>query len=310
MHDEKVLIVGTTGQVALPIAKALAVDNEVVGIARFSSGRARRDLEESGVRCLAVDLEAPDLTEVPKDFDVVLNFSVARTGSWERDLDINVGGVGFIMEHCQSARAMLQCSTAGVYQSKPNHLHTEEDPLGDNHREWEATLPFMSTYSISKIASEAAVRYGSRRWNLPTVIARLSVPYGDNGGWPAFHLEMMAAHLPIEIHPDHPVRCNPIHEEDIVAAIPKLLDVAATVPPTVVNLGGMESSVEAWCEELHSLTGIEPIFAQTRQTVASLPVDTSKLTDLVGSVESVNLSDGLKRMVEARKPDLLIAQND
>ena len=163
MQNEKVLVVGCTGQVALPVAKALATDNEVVGIARFQNRRARRSPGRVRGRLSGVDLAAPDLSELPRDFTYVLNFSVSRTGSWPTDLDVNVGSIALIMEHCRSARAMFHCSTAGVYQPRPDHVFAEDDPLGDNHRTWEATLPFLSTYSISKIASEAAVRYGSRR---------------------------------------------------------------------------------------------------------------------------------------------------
>ncbi len=305
MQNEKVLVVGCTGQVSLPITKALATDNEVTGIARFSNHLVRESLQDSGVNCHSMDLAAPDLSKFPRDFTYVLNFSVARTGSWAFDLDVNAGAIGFIMEHCQAANAMFHCSTAGVYQPQPDHVFTEDDPLGDNHRPWEATLPFMSTYSISKIASEAAVRYSSRRWELPAVIARLSVPYGDNGGWPAFHLELMAAGLPIEIHPERPTRCNPIHEDDMIATLPQLLDAAASVPPTVVNWGSTESSVEEWCEELGRLTGLRPIFTETPHTISSLPVDTSRLASIVGPVDRVSLKEGLKRMVSARRPDLL-----
>jgi UDP-glucuronate 4-epimerase len=305
VENEKVLVVGCTGQVALPVAQALATHNEVVGIARFKSRRARRVLEDSGVECQVVDLSAPDLSGLAQDFTYVLNFSVARTGSWTTDLDINVGAIALVMEHCRSARAMFHCSTAGVYQPRAGHVFTEDDPLGDNHRAFEATLPFMSTYSISKIGAEAAVRYGSRRWELPTVVARLSVPYGDNGGWPAFHLELMAAGQPIEVHPERPIRCNPIHEDDILATIPLLLDAAATVPPTVVNWGGAESSIEEWCAELAALTGLEPRFMETLRTISSLPVDTSKLVALVGGADRVKLKDGLSQMVRAGRPDLL-----
>jgi UDP-glucuronate 4-epimerase len=305
MQNEKVLVIGCTGQVALPVAKSLATNNEVTGVARFNNRKARRALEESGVICHPLDLAAPDLSGLPRDFTYVLNFSVSRTGSWPADLDINVGAICLIMEHCQSALAMFHCSTAGVYQPEAGHVFTEDDPLGDNHRAWEQALPFLSTYSISKIASEAAVRYGSRRFEFPAVVARLSVPYGDNGGWPAFHLELMAAGEPIDVHPERPIRCNPIHEDDIMATIPLLLDAAATVPPTVVNWGGPESSVEEWCAELGTLTGIQPRFRETMHTISSLPVDTSKLTSLAGPVDRMSLKDGLERMVRTRRPDLL-----
>ena len=58
MHGEKILITGPTGQVASPIAQALAADNEVWGIARFTNAAAREALEKSGVRCETVNLAA------------------------------------------------------------------------------------------------------------------------------------------------------------------------------------------------------------------------------------------------------------
>ena len=48
MRGFKILITGPTGQVAAPIAKALAPDNEVWGIARFSDSAAREQLEKAG----------------------------------------------------------------------------------------------------------------------------------------------------------------------------------------------------------------------------------------------------------------------
>jgi len=304
IEDEKVLVVGCTGQVAAPLAKALASHNEVWGLARFRNKAVRQDLEATGVRCAVADLVEPDLRAVPDDFSYVLNFSVAKTGSWPRDLDVNAGSIGFVMEHCQTARAFLHCSTTGVYQPRSQHLFTEDDPLGDNHRPWEPVLPFLSTYSISKIASEAAARYGSRRWKLPTVIGRLGVPYGDNGGWPALHLDMIAAGSPIGVHLERPNRFNTIHEDDILATLPALLD-AATVPATVLNWAGASTSIEEWCTQLGGLIGVEPRFEETAETIAGVPVDTSRLTSMMGSHEWTTLADGLQRMVAARRPELL-----
>ena len=41
MNGEKILVVGATGQVALPLAKSLAKENEVWAVARFSDPAAR-----------------------------------------------------------------------------------------------------------------------------------------------------------------------------------------------------------------------------------------------------------------------------
>lgn len=95
---------------------------------------------------------------------------------------------------------------------------------------------------------------------LPTTIARLNVPYGDNGGWPFYHMEMMLSGIPIPVPPGEPARYNPIHEDDIIATIPKLLDVAS-VPATTVNWCGDQTvSLQEWCGYLGSLVGREPVF--------------------------------------------------
>jgi nucleoside-diphosphate-sugar epimerase len=299
----KILVTGATGQVALPVAEALAPDNEVWAIARFTDKAARQRLEGAGVRCVAVDLVVGDLNALPDDFTYVLNFAVTKAGQWGPDLDGNAGGVGFLMEHCRSARAFLHCSSTGVYQPNGHRAFREDDPLGDNHRVFEAFLPYMQTYSISKIAAEAMARFGARRWQLPTTIARLDVPYGDNGGWPAVHLDLMLGGIPVPVHTDAPSRYNPIHEDDIIATIPGLL-AAAAVPATVVNWGGEPATIEEWCGYLAELVGLEPQLISTDQTIESVTVDLTRMHELVGPTK-VDLREGLRRMVVARHPELL-----
>lgn len=303
MKGEKILVVGVTGQVALPLAISLAQENEVWGIARFTDPAARMSLEEGGVRCEVVDLVAPDLSALPQDFTYALNFAIAKSGQWTEDLDASAGSVGFLMEHCRTATAFLHCSSTAVYEPAPAAVFGEDHPLGDNHRVWASTMPFMQTYSIGKIAAEAVARFGARRWNVPTTIARLSVPYGDNGGWPAAHLEMMAAGMDIPVHPDRPNRFNPIHEDDVLKTLPGLL-AAATVPATTVNWGGAPSSIEEWCGHIGAVTGLEPSFVETDQTISSVCVDISRLVGLAGP-PGTELVDGIRRMVAARRPDLV-----
>jgi UDP-glucuronate 4-epimerase len=193
MRGSKVLITGPTGQVASPIAQALAVDNEVWGIARFTNAAAREALEKSGVRCETVNLAAGDFTGIPHDFDYVLNLAVAKSGNWEKDLAANAESVGLLMAHCRNAKAFLQCSSGAVYDPPDDEPRTESAALGDNHK------PLFPTYSISKIAGEVVARTMARVLGVPTTIARLNVPYGDNGGWPFYHMEMMLAGIPIPV---------------------------------------------------------------------------------------------------------------
>jgi UDP-glucuronate 4-epimerase len=299
LDGARILVTGPTGQVGLPVALALAEHNDVVGIARFGDPAARQRLEAAGVTCITADLASGDLADVPSDVDHVCHFAVAKTGDWDRDLSANVESLGMLMHHCREATSFLHCSSTAVYEPNGHHDFTETDPLGDNHR----PFGFLPTYSISKIAAEAMARYGARQWNLPTTIARLSVPYGDNGGWPAFHFAMMLAGQPVPVHEDAPSEFNPIHEDDIVRQVPALL-AAASVPATVVNWAGPDAvSIEDWCLYLGELVGIMPTFAPTTATIESVRVDTTRMDELIGPAE-VRWRAGLLRMVEATHPEL------
>ena len=129
------------------------------------------------------------------------------------------------------------------------------------------------------------------------------MPYGDNGGWPGWHLEFMLAGAPIELHTDRPNLFNPIHEDDIIRQLPAMLD-AATVPATIVNWAGEQTSIDEWCAYLSELTGLEAKFDVTDNTISSVTTDNTKMYELVGKPE-IDWHDGLRRMVAARHPELL-----
>ncbi len=298
LEGEKILITGPTSQVALPVVEALAKNNQVFGLARFSKAADREKVEALGAETLAVDLAEADFDLVPRDFSIVLHFAVVKSGDFEYDLAANAEGVGRLMAHCRPAKGFLHCSTAGVYKDAGHHALKETDALGDNHS---AILP---TYSISKIAAESVVRFSARHWNIPTVIARFSVPYGDNGGWPWFHLMMMKAGAPIPVYKDKPSVYNLIHQDDYISMIPRLLQLA-DVPAVTVNWGGSEpTSIEEWCAYMGELTGLEPKFNYTEDTIASVILDPSKMHELVGKTH-VDWRKGIERMVRARNPELL-----
>ncbi len=297
LEGEKILITGPTSQVALPLAGELAANNEVYGLARFSKDEDREKIEAIGVEPLKVDLAKDSFEDVPDDFTYVLNFAVVKTGDFDYDLAANAEGAGRLMAHCRKAKAFLHCSSGGVYEYAGHKPLKETDPLGDNHRS------MFPTYSISKIAAETVVRFAARQWELPTTIARFSVPYGDNGGWPWFHLMMMQAGAPIDLHPESPNVYNPIHEDDYIAHVPRMLEIAS-VPATTVNWGGEPVSIEEWCEYLGELTGFEPSYKYTENTLGSLTLDLTRMHELVGET-SVGWRDGIRRLVEALNPELL-----
>ena len=300
MARETVVVTGATGQVGYAVAAALAREYDIVAPARFSKAEARTRLEAAGVRCVYADFGAGELDEVPQDPAYVLHFAVAKSNDWDADLRANAEGVGLLMAHTRRARAFLHCSTTGVYQDTGGGPYQEDDPLGDNHR----VSPFLQTYSISKIAAEAAARLGARLWELPTTIARLNVPYGDNGGWPSIMLMMAQMGMPTEVPEGPPAGYNPIHEDDIVAMIPRLLEIAS-VPATTVNWAGEDTvTVQEWTAYLTELTGVEIPLTTGPHAMPPVMADLTRQHELVGRA-AVHWKDGFRRMVAAQHPDLL-----
>ena len=300
LSGAKVLVTGPTGQVALPLTLGLAASGaDTWGAARFTDAAARAKLEAAGVTCVVADLATTDFAELPDDFDYVLNLAVAKGGDddWDRDLAANGESIALLVARTRP-RAFLHCSSTAVYQHQgPGHALVETDPLGDNHR------VMFPTYSLAKISAEVVARAAAREHGVPTTIARLNVPYGDNGGWPGWHLEFMLAGHPISLHPERPNLFDPIHEDDMLAMLPALLD-AASVPATIVNWGGAPASIEEWCGLLAELTGLDATFEETPHTIGSVHVDLTRLHEIAGPA-SVTIDEGIRRMVAARHPELV-----
>ena len=60
-----------------------------------------------------------------------------------------------------------------------------------------------------------------------------------------------------------------------------------------------ETSIEAWCEYMAELAGIEARFERTEHTIGGIPTDNTLRRELVGPT-SVAWKDGFRRMVEAQ----------
>jgi UDP-glucuronate 4-epimerase len=300
LKGKKILMTGLTGSVTYLVAKAFAKESDVWGIARFSDPAKKESLEAEGITCIKGDLgDADYFDRLPNDFDYLINFAVSFDPSFDEVFRASVEGLGLLINHCRNVKAFFHCSTSGVYQSNNHEELKETDLLGDNSQ---VILP---TYSIQKAAAEGIARFTARLWNLPTVIARLSVPYGDNGGWPAMHFEQMLAGDPIPVHTNKPSEFRPIHTDDIARTVPMLLE-NARVPATIVNWGGEERvSIEQWCGYIGELTGIEPKFNYTDQCLESGIPDLTKMHSLIGNME-VNWKDGIRRMMKSLYPDRLL----
>ncbi|MEY4131219.1 MAG: hypothetical protein RLZZ31_1343 [Actinomycetota bacterium] len=299
LTGQKILVTGVTGQVAGPLARNLvAAGNTVYGTSRFATEEAREKVADDGVIPIQIDMETASYDEIPDGLDYVINMAVAKSQDFERDLAANAEGVAFMIERVKGVKAFFHCSSCAVYEPNGQEPHKETDPLGDNHRK----MGFMPTYSISKIASESAVKYASKRFGVPAVIARLDVPYGPTHGWPQMMVTLAEMGIPTPVHPEGPNTHCFLWDDDMLSSLPYLI-AQADVPPPVFNWCSPEIvSVEEWCQELTKLTGVEIPLVQTEACVPPNPVDASKLLSL-GWEPKMSWRDGFREMCATCFPD-------
>ena len=296
MRGERVLVTGAAGQLAFPVAAALAADNEVWGVARFGDPVGRERLAAAGVRTEPLDLADPDWSGLPDRFDHVLHFAADIIGTdFDRAISVNAEGTGLLMARFATAASVLVVSSTVVYDlhCDPRHRFAESDPLGDSKP------LFGRTYPVSKIAQEAAARTLCRTLAVPTTLARMNLSYGPNGGLPAYQLDAIRRGDPVSVA-DHETFHNPIFEADVVASVPSLLDVA-TVPATVVNWAGPETvSMRDYCRLLGELVGLPVTFDEVAGFMRSRAVDTTRQHELIGPCPT-SWRDGMRRLVAERQ---------
>ena len=298
LQNEKILITGASGKIAFPIARALARHNEVWGAARFSNPADKDKLTAVGIRPLRLDMASGDLSGVPADFSYVFHAAVdAGQGDWRRCVQTNAHNSGQLLHHCRKARGFVYCSTGSIYQYQGQRPLNEADGPG---------APLRANYSFSKIAGEAVCTWVAEQFNIPLTIIRICSTYGPEGGAPADRLQLMLQGKPIRLHPDKPNNYNPIYEDDYVELGIRALEVAA-VPPITVNWSGSETvSAEDYCTYMGELVGIKPVFEYSADAHTPLWPDVRYMHQVLGRTR-VHWRDGLRRMIEARHPQLLLA---
>jgi nucleoside-diphosphate-sugar epimerase len=294
---EKILITGATGKIAFPIARALAEQNEVWGAARLKNPADRDKLTAAGIKPIALDMSAPDFSQLPDDFSYVFHAAVdTGTDDWTRCVTTNAHNSGELLHHCRSAKGFVFCSTGSIYGYQGQRPLQESDPPG---------VPLRPNYSFSKIAAESVCTWIAGQYDIPLTIIRICSTYGPEGGAPADRLDAMLAGKPIRLHPDKPNNYNPIYEDDYVDFGIRAMEIADT-PPVVVNWAGSETvSVEDYCAFLGELVGVEPIFDYRPDAHTPLWPDVTRMHQILGRTK-VPWREGFRRMVAARHPEITL----
>jgi UDP-glucuronate 4-epimerase len=296
LDSEKILITGATGKIAFPIARALAKRNEVWGAARFTKPADREKLIAAGIRPLQLDVSTGDFTAIPSDFTYVFHAAVdPGNADWRRCVQTNAHNSGKLLYHCRKTKGFVYSSSGSIYKYQGQRPLTEADGPG---------VPLRANYSFSKIAGESVCTWVADQFKIPLTIIRICSTYGPEGGTPADRLEMMLQRKPIKLYPDRPNNYNPIYEDDYVELGIRAMEVAA-VPPVVVNWAGSETvSVEDYCAYMGELIGVEPVFEYTPEAHTPLWPDVTYMHEVLGRTK-VHWRDGFRKMIEARRPELL-----
>ncbi|MEU8515478.1 NAD(P)-dependent oxidoreductase [Kitasatospora sp. NPDC048722] len=305
MRGKKILITGGTGQVARPVAEALAEHAEVWCIGRFGTPGVERALADRGIRTRHWDMADGSeraLAGLPRDFTHVLHSAVHRgeDGDFNATAEINAVATGRLMEHCRTAEAFLFVSTGALYKRRTlDHAYTEDDPV-DGSADW------LPAYPMGKLATEGAVRAFARVLSLPTTIARLNIAYGPGsyGGVPMLYFKAMLAGQPIQVPLEGQNWCSLLHTDDLVAQVPRLWE-AAAAPATVVNWGGDQSVGVTDCiRHIERLTGVTANLVPSEVTRETYRFDPTLRRKLTGPC-TVDWRDGIERTLRVMYPQYL-----
>jgi nucleoside-diphosphate-sugar epimerase len=289
----RVLVTGATGRIGFPIARALAREHTVYGMARCSKPGDEARLRDVGIEPLVADVATMDLDALPEGLTHVFH-AAAHLGrhdpdAWRAFFDVNAQASGRLVAACRGVRGFVYCSTGSVYEYQGRRPLREEDPFGVH----------LGPYSLSKIAGEEVVRYAAVEHGVPTTIIRVFSTYGPMGGAPADRLRRIVDGKDVVLHPDAPNNYNPIFEDDYVRLGIRALEVGGT-PPTVVNWSGSETvSAEDYCAYLGELVGREVRIRYDAAAPWPLWPDVTRMHEVLGHTE-VPWREGMRRMAEAR----------
>ena len=300
------LVTGATGRIGFPIARALAHDHDVVGVARCGRAGDVERLRAADVVPLPADVAELDPEAVDNAlgrpvthvFHAAAHIGPEAAADWKRTFEVNAHATGRLIAGCArhgALKGVVFCSSGSTYEYQGARRLHEDDPPGVH----------LGTYSLSKIAGEAVARRGRRRARRAPDRDPHLLGVRADGRRPADRLERILDGKEVVLHPDRPNRYNPIYEDDYVRLGVRALKVAAD-PPVTVNWAGSETvSTEEYCRFLGELVGREVRFRHDERAPWPLWPNVTRMHEVLGRT-SVPWREGMRRMVAARHPEAMI----
>jgi UDP-glucuronate 4-epimerase len=288
LSGKRVLVTGASGLVALPVAVELAKNNEVFAVARYSDPAQKKLIEAAGAQAVQFDMANEDMSALPKQVDVVINYAVLPPNHGNLAYEVNTAATGRLARRYRDAEAFVQGSTGSLYEYQGERALREDDPYG-LHSAGE-------NYAASKIGAEYLMKHLSIDYNLPVTLIRIFSFYGPRGGSLTQRVDQVARGEPVSVYPGVRNVYTPLFETDYVE---KTIGCAtiAEIGAQIVNVGGSEAcTIQDYCRMAGEICGKEPIFAETG---TSWPIwgDTTKMEQLLGP-SKVSVREGVRRVME------------
>lgn len=300
IRGAKILVTGASGNLGAEMARALAMDNRVLGTGHFERAEDWRYLEDGGVTPLRHALGLDPLDGLPGDIEYVFNFAAitpsgaTKNGATvdatpEQVAAVNVQAVGEMMRRWPKLKGFQQASSSTVYLHEPRPL-SESDAVGST----------FGVYAATKYASEQIALFASRLYGIPTVVLRIFHSYGPRRGPVADRVRAVAEGRPVPLRSPGPNICNPLFTGDFTRLAIAAMRHAA-VPPLVMNIGGEPVSQEDYIAEIGRQLAVTPKTVENVGANPSPQADLTLMKRLVGPPR-VSIAEGIRRAIAFNYP--------
>ena len=246
----------------------------VMGVSRFTSVSAEKELREAGVETIRCDLADRDAVAALPDAPNVIYMAGQKFGTRDapsRTWISNVIVPAVVGERFARSR-IVAFSTGNVYPLVP--------VSGNGARETDPTGP-VGEYAATCVGRERVFEHLAEVKGTRVAIARLNYAIDLRYGVLTDIAIALVRGTPVPLAMGH---VNVIWQRDANRAALELLPLAAT-PPLVVNVTGAETlAVRDIAARLGARLGVEPRFEGSEASDALLS-DTSRMRQLIGPPE-------------------------